>query len=89
MNRVLAAEAFARSVRGHWSIEALHWVVDVTFCEDAQQTSERTLANNVSWLRKFAITLLKRGMKKGDSIVVRMQLAGWNTDYLEQVLCCP
>lgn len=87
LNRFIGAQAFARAVRGHWSIESMHWVLDVTFREDAQQTSERTLANNLSWLRKFAITMLKRGMKKGESIVGRMQMSGWNTAYLEKVLC--
>ena len=87
LNRFIGVETFARAVRGHWSIESMHWILDVTFREDAQQTSERTLANNLSWLRKFAITMLKRGMKKEDSIVGRMQMAGWNTGILEQILC--
>lgn len=87
LNRFIGVESFARAVRGHWSIESMHWVLDVAFREDAQQTSERTLANNLSWLRKFAITMLKRGMKKGESIVGRMQMAGWNTAILEQILC--
>ena len=76
LNRFIGAQAFARAVRGHWSIESMYWVLDVTFHEDARQTSERTLANNLSWLRKFAITMLKRGMKKGESIVGRKQMSG-------------
>jgi len=86
LNRFIAITAFAAAVRHHWSIESMHWVLDVTFREDAQQTAERSLADNLSWLRKFAISLLKRGMKKGESIVGRMQMSGWNTDYLEKVL---
>lgn len=35
----------------------MHWVLDVNFREDEHQTAERTLANNLSWLRRFAITL--------------------------------
>jgi hypothetical protein len=65
----------------------MHWTLDVTFREDSQQTSERTLVNNLSWLRRFAISMLKRGQKKGESIVGRMEMAAYNTDILEQVLC--
>jgi hypothetical protein len=38
----------------------MHWVLDVTFREDESRTRERILANNLSWLRRFAVTLLKR-----------------------------
>jgi hypothetical protein len=31
--------------------------------------------------------MLKRGQKKGESIVGRMEMAAYNTDILEQVLC--
>ena len=64
----------------------MHWVLDVNFREDQNQTAERTLVNNLSWLRRFAITLLKKGQKKGESLKGRMQMASWNTDYLLQVL---
>jgi predicted transposase YbfD/YdcC len=87
INRYLAVSTFASAVRNHWSIAAMHWTLDVTFREDSQQTSERTLVNNLSWLRRFAISMLKRGQKKGESIVGRMEMAAYNTDILEQVLC--
>ena len=87
MNRYLPVSTFASAVRNHWSIEAMHWTLDVTFREDSQQTSERTLVNNLSWLRRFAISMLKRGQQKGESIVGRMEMAAYNTDILEQVLC--
>ena len=34
----------------------MHWVLDVTFREDESRTRERILANNLSWLRRFAGT---------------------------------
>ena len=37
----------------------MHWVLDVNFREDDSRTRERTLGNNLSWLRRFAVTLLK------------------------------
>ncbi|MBS0262429.1 MAG: hypothetical protein JSS02_10805 [Planctomycetes bacterium] len=32
----------------------------MTFREDDSRTRERTLGNNLNWLRRFAVTLLKR-----------------------------
>jgi predicted transposase YbfD/YdcC len=50
---------FARAVRQHWSIENnCHWQLDVLFHEDASRVRERTLTNNLSWLRRVAISLL-------------------------------
>ena len=51
-------------------IESMHWVLDVNFREDDSRTRERTLANNLSWLRCFAVTLLKRHPEK-DSLIVQ------------------
>ena len=58
--RYLSGKRFSEAVRGHWSIESMHWVLDVNFREDDSRTRERTLGNNLSWLRRFAVTLLKR-----------------------------
>ena len=35
----------------------MHWVLDVTFREDDSRTRERTLGNNLSWLRRFAVPM--------------------------------
>lgn len=86
LNTHLSGRRFAEAVRGHWSIEGMHWVLDVTFREDEHPTAERTLANNLSWLRRFAITLLKRTKEEQESVRGWMQMAGWSTDILEKIL---
>lgn len=83
--RYLSGKRFAEAVRGHWGIEALHWVLDVTFREDDSRTRERTLANNLSWLRRFAVTLLKRH-PENDSIRGKMLHCGYSTEFLTEVL---
>ena len=83
--RYLSGKRFAEAVRGHWGIESMHWVLDVTFREDDSRTRERTLGNNLSWLRRFAVTLLKRHPAK-DSIKGKMQHCAYNTDFLTEVL---
>jgi predicted transposase YbfD/YdcC len=84
-SRYLSGKRFAEAVRGHWGIESMHWVLDVNFREDDSRTRERTLGNNLSWLRRFAVTLLKRHADK-DSLRGKMMSCMLSTDYLTQVL---
>jgi predicted transposase YbfD/YdcC len=81
----LSGKRFGEAVRGHWGIESMHWVLDVNFREDESRTRERTLGNNLSWLRRFAVTLLKRHPDK-DSLRGKMMSCMINVDYLAQVL---
>jgi predicted transposase YbfD/YdcC len=80
-----SGKRFGEAVRGHWGIESMHWVLDVNFREDDSRTRERTLGNNLSWLRRFAVTLLKRHPDK-DSLRGKMISCSLNTDYLTEVL---
>jgi predicted transposase YbfD/YdcC len=81
----LSGKRFSEAVRGHWSIESMHWVLDVNFREDDSRTRERTLGNNLSWLRRFAVSLLKRHSVK-DSLRGKMIRCMMNTEFLTEVL---
>jgi predicted transposase YbfD/YdcC len=79
-------ERFARAVRSHWSIEnTLHWSLDMTFREDESRVRERTFADNLSWLRRMTLSLIKQHPGKQSNIMKR-RMAGWNVDYLMQIL---
>jgi predicted transposase YbfD/YdcC len=82
------AEDYLRWVRGHWGIEnALHWVLDVCFREDDQRHWAGNSAQNLAWLRKLALCLLKAEKgSEGKSIATRRLTAGWKNDYLLSVL---
>lgn len=84
-SRFLSSKRFAEVVRGHWGIESMHWVLDVNFREDNSRTRERTMGNNLSWLRRFAITLLRRHPIK-DSLRGKMVRCLMNTTFLSEVL---
>ncbi len=84
-SRYVSGKRFAEAVRGHWSIESMHWTLDVTFREDDSRTRERILGNNLSWLRRFAVTLLKRH-PVDDSLKGKMLRCGYSTDFLAEVL---
>lgn len=80
-------ERFATAVRGHWSIEnSLHWIMDVTFREDECRIQDDFGASNFSWLRRFAISLLKNEPTKKDTVRAKRLEATWNVDYLLAVL---
>ena len=52
-------ELFSRAVRGHWSVESMHWHLDVTFREDANQTLDHWAAQNLNIIRKWCLSILK------------------------------
>ena len=85
----MGVKRFGRLVRGHWAIEnTLHWCLDVTFREDESRVRNRNTANNLAWLKRFSLSLLKQ-QKDKHSIAMRRRIAGWNLDYLAQVLGIP
>ena len=79
-------ELFITGVRGHWSIEnSLHWVMDVVFNEDKTRHRKDHRAENISFLRRFVISLLKQDTYKA-SMKQKRKKAGWNTEFLEKLL---
>ncbi|MFC8278392.1 transposase [Streptomyces sp. NPDC057271] len=49
----------AAAVRGHWAVEALHHVRDVTYAEDASTLHTGTAPRAMATFRNLAIGLLK------------------------------
>lgn len=45
--------------RQHWSVESMHWSLDVTFQEDDCRIRDEVAALNFSWFRKMALSFLK------------------------------
>lgn len=80
------AQQFANAVRSHWGIEnSLHWSLDMTFREDESRVRERTFANNLSWLRRMTLSLIKQHPSK-ESNIMKRRMAGWSVDFLMQIL---
>ena len=52
-------EDFAYAVRGHWSVESMHWHLDVLFKEDSNHTLDKTVAANQNIIRKWCLSILK------------------------------
>lgn len=53
------AKQLLRAVRSHWSIESMHWTLDVTFNEDNRIIWNRIVAYNESIARRIVMNMLK------------------------------
>ena len=79
-------KAFARAVRGHWGIENhLHWVLDVSFGEDQSRVRKDHGPENLAWLRRVAVSLLRNAPGK-DSVKCKRKMAGWDNEYMISIL---
>jgi hypothetical protein len=63
-------------------------VLDVVFREDAQRVYDRTAAQNIAFLNRLAVSLL-RGDDAPGSLKVKRKEAGWDVNYLAQLLGFP
>ena len=84
-----APAVLIQAIRRHWAIEnSLHWVLEVVFREDEARSRDRVATRNFAVLRKLAFNLLQQGKYQPGSLRARRRKAGWNDDYLTQLLTC-
>jgi len=80
-------KAFAGAVRGHWGIENnLHWILDVSFHEDASRLRTGNAPENLALLRRLAASLLQKNKTAKCGVAGKRKKAGWHEDYLLEVL---
>lgn len=77
---------FSRCIRSHWGIETTcHWSLDVTYREDSLQSRNRRGTENLAWLRRFTLSLLKQHPAKM-SLAMKRRSCGWSWDFMLQTL---
>jgi predicted transposase YbfD/YdcC len=55
------AKLLSHAIRSHWAIEnSLHWSMDVTFGEDRHRLLDRNGVQNLSAVRRLAVSLLRQ-----------------------------
>ena len=82
----VSVKKFAHAVRSHWSIEnACHWVLDITYREDESRIREKALRENIAWLNRFTLSLLKQHPRR-DSIAMKRRSCGWSDGFLLEVV---
>jgi predicted transposase YbfD/YdcC len=80
------AQRHQQVIRSHWGIEnSLHWVLDVTFNEDASRVRSGYAPQNLGLLRRLSVNLLKREPSKL-SLKMKRYKAGMDNDFLLKIL---
>jgi predicted transposase YbfD/YdcC len=80
-------EDYARVIRDHWKIENnCHWVLDVTFREDGSRSLTEHGAENLAWLRRMALSLLKNNTTCDRSLRAKSAKALADHEFLLQLL---
>lgn len=66
-SRVLTAEELLRHARMEWSVETMHWLLDVHFAEDQCRIEDKNIQQNLNMARKMAINLIKKHKERTTS----------------------
>jgi predicted transposase YbfD/YdcC len=81
------AAKIAAAIRTHWTVENnLHWVLDVSFDEDACRIRKHHAPQNLSLLRHIALNLLGQDNSTKAGIAAKRKKAGWDDAYLLRIL---
>lgn len=76
----------AEHIRGHWSIEnSQHYVLDVTFAEDASRIRQGSAPEISSAIRRMALNILQLDTTVKDNIRGKRLRAGWDEQVLERI----
>jgi predicted transposase YbfD/YdcC len=82
----LDAPRMLAAIRSHWAIEnRMHWVLDMTFREDASRVRRGNAAENLSMIRRLVLNICRRN-KTGKSNPSKVRRAGWNDDVRTELL---
>jgi len=82
-SRESTAEQLAVAVRGNWAVETrLHWVLDVSFGEDASTIRKGNAPQNPSLLKKIVLNLigLDTTEQEKTSLRLKRKTAAWDDD---------
>jgi hypothetical protein len=63
----------------------MHWLLDMEFKDDLSRYRSGHGARNMAIIRRFALGLVPANKSKG-SVKTRRNSAGWNTDFLLEIL---
>ena len=81
------AQQLGKAIRQHWSIEnQLHWVLDVTFGEDASRIRTANAPLNMALLKRWSINLLNQETSFKRSTRQKSRRASMDVRYLLKVL---
>ncbi len=81
------AQQLGKAIRQHWSLEnQLHWILDVTFGEDACRIRTGNAPENIALLKRWSINLLNQETSFKRSTRQKSRRASMDEGYLLKVL---
>ena len=66
-SRNLTATELLHHARMEWTVETMHWLLDIHYSEDFCRIVNQTIQQNLNMLRKFALNLIKQFKTKSNS----------------------
>ena len=66
-SRNLTASELLHHARMEWTVETMHWLLDVHYSEDFCRVVNQTIQQNLNMLRKFALNLIRLFKSKTNS----------------------
>ena len=82
----LNAKQALQSVRNHWQVESMHWMLDMTFREDESRIRKKQGPLVFNVMRKIAMALFKRDETKSASMARKKKMAGLDDEYRSTLL---
>ncbi|MEJ1970213.1 MAG: ISAs1 family transposase [Rhizomicrobium sp.] len=87
MSRPCAPDQVLGIVRAHWGIEnGLHWTLDVVLDEDLARNRKDNAPENLAVLRRLALNVARAHPDTKTSMRLKLKRAGWNQDFLFELL---
>lgn len=66
-SRRLTAKELLHHARMEWSVETMHWLLDVHFEEDSCRVEDKNVQQNLNMLRKLALNIIKKYKEREES----------------------
>lgn len=85
-DEIIVIIAVVGHIRDHWKIEnSEHYVLDVTFSEDASRIRQGNSPEISAAFRRMALNILQRDTTVKDSIRGKRLRAGWDDSVLDAI----
>ena len=82
----VSVKRFAHAVRSHGGMEnTCPWSLDVIYHEDESRLRDEQRRENLAWLNRFTLSLLKQHPGR-ESLAMKRRSCGWSDDFLLEVL---
>lgn len=81
-----SAAEMMKTIRSHWQIESMHWMLDVVFKEDASSLYRGNVPANMAIIRRFILNILTSMKSKRETRPELMKMIGWSPEYLHKFI---